>query len=143
MTTKTIVFKNDINQFKFLCGENLLKIYKRPTIQFKLNICEKTANWLKKFYNLNCSRYVNCSKILKDLNVPTLNKYNDDGDYHQIQSDSFKMKLIKPKKKRLVSITSKETIIESSYQLSVKFLRFNKINLTDADRNLLTQYAEL
>ena len=138
---KSNQFKNDIKMLQFNIADNLLKVYKRPNINFKMSICDQTAEYFKK-KGLNCSRFKPCFTMLGELNIKTVNKYSIDG-VNLIQEDSFHLKLIKPKQKNLISKENNVSTFSSNYQLSSKFIRKNEIELSEADRQALRNFAQL
>ena len=136
---KSKQFQNDIEMFQFNIAENLLKVYKRPNIVFKMSISHQAAEYFKK-KGLNCSRFKPCFLILEELKIKTVNKYSNDG-FNSIEAESFCLKLIKPREKKLVGIDNTITSVNSNYQLSAKFIRIIEVRLNDDDLRALRDFA--
>lgn len=139
---KSREFQSDLNQFQYLIGVNLLKTNRRPVISLKMNISEVTCKFLVKNFKLNYGRFKTVPDFLRKTGLFYENR-SSKKIRHTIDSENFRMKLIKPKSK-ILAVKNKAKleykIIKSLPIVSVKFERLEMINLSKIQKRFYLNY---
>ena len=135
-------YLEEIQEIKFEIGKKLVKATCRPNITIILEINQDVVRMLIRRYNLNYGRFIYCENFVTDFLLGRNNYYNE-VDFHEIQANSFKMKLITRKIITVNSITNgvpNPQEIESKAGLTIQFTRANEVHLNDEEIEELDQF---
>ena len=110
---------------------NLLKTRRSPNIAFKLEISEQVIQFLVKKYKIN-GKFQKCSSIFIDLGLESENVYKDN-DSHSVRRETFALRLMKKRPIEMKLNINTRKLISAPVFLSVRFLRFNRVALSNCD----------
>ena len=132
-------FKSDVESIQYHISLNLLKTRRAPLVNIKLDVCQSLVTYLSTRFRINFCRFQDANHILAHLQIKTEDYYNgldrNEGDY-------FQVKFIKKKTNTIKDRLGNELAATSKAQISIRFVKTNRIELNEEEREFYDLYAE-